>query len=144
MAIKWFAVKTLYRSQTNDRPEKPDLFYDPDATLLEERILLIKAKSRAEAVHKAEREARDYARKGECENPYRQRISTDYIGYCDVFEIGGALADKTEIFLNTRLVSRRITDRKLARIYTTRAPQQQVKTKWKKFMNRDYTPKEKP
>jgi len=117
--------------------------HDPDAHLFEERILLIKAKDRREALCKAEREARDYARKGTCVNPYGQTITTQYLGFCEVYEIGRSLADKNEIFVTTRLISRKIPSAKIARIYMGKRRSPYEKNKRKKFINREYSPEEK-
>ena len=138
MAVKWFAVKTLYRSKARGRPEKPDLRYDPDATLLEERLLLIKAKNTTEAISKAERDAKDYAQKASCTNPYNQEIVTYYIGYYDIFELSVPPADKVEVFSMTRLISQRIPDKRLMHIYIGKRDFKYAKGKKKKFSNRDF------
>jgi len=140
MASKWFTVKTLYRSYAEGRPEKPDLAYDPDATAVEERILLIKAKSKEDAASKAEREAKDYAEKGTCHNPYNQKIVTYYTGYQDIYEIQGNLSDKREIFSTTRIISKRVADKKIAHIYMGKRKFSYGKGKRRKFINREYTP----
>ncbi len=140
--MKWFAVKTIYRSDTTQRPVKPDLNYDPDATSLEERILLIKARTRREAQAKAEKEARLYADRLTCTNPYQQKVVTRYTGYCDIYELNHNPADKAEVYSASRIVSRRIKDRKLARIYTGRHDRDNGRGKWKKFINARYEPKQ--
>jgi len=138
--MKWFAVKTLYRSEAHNRPEKPDLGYDPDATSFEERILLIKARTRSEAVVKAEREARNFATQSGCVNPYGQHVITRYMGYCDLVELKDHPGDKVEIFNTHRIVNRRISDRKLGRLYAGKRPRNSAQGKWRKFINRDYHP----
>jgi len=139
--MKWFAVKTIYRSDTAQRPVKPDLNYDPDATSMEERTLLIKACTRREALSKAEKEARSYADKMSCVNPYQQRVTTRYTGFYDVFELPVAPGDKSEVFSVSRIISRRINDRKLARIYAGRHSRDDGRGKWKKFINHQYEPR---
>ncbi|MDP2652640.1 MAG: DUF4288 domain-containing protein [Candidatus Omnitrophota bacterium] len=140
--MKWFAVKTLYRSTVETRPEKPDLFYDPDATLVEERVLLIKAKSRGEALDKAGREAGDYVQKTKCFNPYNQEILTRLLPFMDVYELSGNPGDKMEIFATTRLMSCRIPDRKVAQVLIGPKAHDKMDSKRKKFMNRDYQPQD--
>jgi len=139
MAAQWFAVKTLYRSETVERPENPDRFYDPDMTLLEERVLLIKASGRGEALSKAEREARDYAAKTHCVNPYSQTVRTVYLGDCEIYELTGTPADKTEIFTTTRLISKRVPDHKIKHIYLGRHERAPAQSKRKKFINKNYS-----
>ncbi|HPB67755.1 MAG TPA: DUF4288 domain-containing protein [Candidatus Omnitrophota bacterium] len=137
MPVKWFSVKTLYRITAQGLPEKPDLSFDPDATLVEERILLIKAHHAREAIAKAEREAVDYARRRGCVNPYNQKMCTTYLGFYDIIELSGILQDKTEVFFAARLVSRKVSDQKIARIYIgkRRGAQQMI---YKKFVNKEY------
>ncbi len=110
-------------------PEKLDLSFDPDATLVEERILLIKA-------HYA-REAMDYARRRRCVNPYNQKMCTTYLGFYDIIELSGIPQDKTEVFSAARLVSRKVSDQKVARIYIgkRRGTKQMIH---KKFVNKEY------
>jgi len=143
MAANWYCIKTLYRSYTEGRPEKPDLIYDPDATLAEERNLLFKAKNKREALVKAEREAKDYAEKTQYTNPYGQIVKTKYLGYHDIWEIEGNLADKQEIFCTSRVMSKKISDSKIAFIYIGKRNEHFAKTKRKKFINREYVHQEK-
>ena len=142
MAVKWFSVKTLYRTMAKGLPQKPDLSFDPDATLVEERVLLIKAHNEREALSKAEREARDYARRRECTNPYNQKLCTSYIGFYDIMELPENPQDKSEIFSVTRLVSRKITDQKAARIYIGKRPGARHVIP-RKFINNAYKTEEK-
>jgi hypothetical protein len=81
---KWFGVKTVYRTRTKGRPRHRDATYDPTATVVEERVLLFRARSFGEAIRKAEREARDYAR-FRYRNAYGQTVITRYIGSCNAF-----------------------------------------------------------
>jgi len=78
LATKWFTIKTFYRSFAQGRPVKPDRFYDPEATLVEERTQLIKAKNRAEAIKKVEKDANQYAKRVRYTNPYEQEIVMKY------------------------------------------------------------------
>lgn len=144
MASKWFAVKTFYRSDTRDRPVRPDKYYDPDVTVLEERVILIKAKSRQEAAIKAEKEAMDYARFAVCRNPYEQKIETRYLGYYDIFELEKSPDDKTEIFVTTRLISRKVNNGKIAHVYGAPKEGRFDKSRRKKFLNQEYRPKGAP
>ena len=138
MSSNWFCVKTLYRAYADGRPEKPDLIYDPDATLVEERNLLFKAKNKREAIMKAEREAKDYAEQSQYINPYGQNVRTRYLGYHDIWEIDGGLADKQEIFCMSRVMSKKVSDSKVAFMCIEKRVEKVVKTKRKKFINRDY------
>jgi hypothetical protein len=136
--VKWFSVKTLYRSTAAGLPEKPDLHYDPEATLMEERILFVRAKNLPEAVAKAEREAGDYAQKVSFLNPYNQKVTTRYLGFYEAFELNENPGDKVEIYSSGRLVNSRISDAKVAHVYIGKRSGQVPKGRWKKFTNREY------
>lgn len=69
---KWFGVKTLYRACARGRPTKRDRHYQPDATLIEERVVLVRAADFDHALKGANREALAYARDG-YENQYGQK-----------------------------------------------------------------------
>ena len=47
--MPWFGAKTLYRLTAKGRAKNTDQCYDPDATLLEERVVLFEAKSAEQA-----------------------------------------------------------------------------------------------
>ncbi len=142
MANKWFAVRTLYRSRTDERPVKPDLSYDPDATLVEERVVLIRASGRQEAQAKALREARDYAATGTFLNPYEQTVKTDLLKTCDVYELMENPADKSEVFVASHLMSRRVGDAKVEKIFTPRRVLDHKKGRYRKFIKQEYNPEE--
>jgi hypothetical protein len=106
---KWFGVKTVYRSRATGRPLKRDRHYDPDATLIEERIVLIRATDFDQALKAAEREALRYVRDGH-ENLYGQRIETRFLGACDAFELFDPPGPHGEVYSRTEIVSRGITN----------------------------------
>ena len=55
---KWYGIRSLYRWAAVGRPKNPDESYVKDATLVEERIVLIKARSDEEAMRKAKKEGK--------------------------------------------------------------------------------------
>ena len=138
MASKWFCVKTLYRSYTEGRPVKPDRLYDPDATLIEERLVLLKARDKREAVIKAEREARDYAQKTTYINPYEQKVLTRYTGFYDLWEVQGTLQDRQELYSMGRVISRKVSDAKAAFLYIGKRSADPSRGRHRKFMNKTY------
>ena len=101
---------------------------------------MIKGKSRREAIGKAQKEANDYAMKITCVNPYHQKIATECLNVYDIYELKVNPGDKTEIFSMTRMMSRRIPNSKVVRIYIGKRQHHYGKGKWKKFVNRDYNP----
>lgn len=131
----WYAVKTFYRSKADGRPERPDRFYDPDAVLVEERTLLIRAAGRVEALKKAERDAEDYARRIKYKNPYGQDVSMKYLGLYDICELSESLVDKTELFVSSHIMSCHVNDQKIAHAYIPRPDPDLMQSKRKKFLN---------
>lgn len=110
MAWKWFGVKTLTRVEAVGVPEYIDDNFDKDATLLEERIVLIKARSFDEAIKKGEKEAREYL--SVYKNAYGQKVESRYLEYCDAFELfDEPNVSGTELFSSTEIISKDITDR---------------------------------
>ncbi|MGE0267742.1 MAG: DUF4288 domain-containing protein [Candidatus Omnitrophota bacterium] len=137
MAANFYTVKTIFRCFAAGRPDKPDQFFDPDATLVEERIQLVKAKSKEEAQKKAEKDANEYAKRVKFFNPYNQAVTLEYTGLCEVYEIERALSDMTEIYSNSKVMDKKITISKIAHVYLNKK-QPYNKSKRKKFINREY------
>jgi hypothetical protein len=139
MATHWYVVKTFYRSIAEGRAEKPDRYCDPEATLLEERSLLIKAPHKTEAIKKAEKEALDYAHKVGYQNHYNQTIRTQYLGLYDIYKVDGSLQDKKEIFFTNRIINKRVSKKKIAHTYIPKKERDLMRSKRKKFVNREFT-----
>ena len=106
--------QTLYRTRASGRPDKRDRHYDPDGTLIEERIVLIRATDFGHALRAARREAITYARNGH-ENLYGQRVHGSFLGVCDAFELFDPPAAQREVYSRTEIVSRRITNAAVVR-----------------------------
>ena len=101
----WYAVKTLYRTTATGLPARRDAHLDRNATLVEERVVLVRARSFDEAIRKGEKEARDYARGASYRNPYGQRVATRYLGECDAFQLAADPAHGREVYSRTEIVS---------------------------------------
>lgn len=106
---KWFGVKTLYRACARGRPTKRDRHYQPDATLIEERVVLVRAADFDHALKGANREALAYARDG-YENLYGQKIETTFLGACDAFELFDPPGPAREVYSRTEIASRRLSN----------------------------------
>ncbi|MGI5864599.1 MAG: DUF4288 domain-containing protein [Myxococcales bacterium] len=111
MPASWYGVKTIYRIEAAGRPKGADEDYDPEATMFEERIVLVQASSLQGAIEKAERDAREYAEGFEHENPYGQKVRCRYLGEYDVFEMLTKPADRVEVYSRTELVSKKVKDK---------------------------------
>lgn len=83
---RWFGVKTLYRSRAQGLATGKDRQYRPGITLVEERLVLFRARASSDALRQAEREARKYAR-DRFRNAYGQRVVTEYLGYCEAYDM---------------------------------------------------------
>jgi|SRR5262245_42940446 len=111
----WFGIKTVYRIAPIGRRLGSDSAASGDMTLVEERVVLLKARSGREAIRKAEMEARKYASDVRHRNPYGQPVRARYLGYCDAFTINGPVIIGTEVFSSTEVVSRRLSDRSIVK-----------------------------
>ena len=109
MAWKWFGVRTLYRWEAKGRPVRRPAHYDPKMTLVEDRVVLVKARGHREAIRKGEQEAKRYVN-GAVVNPFGQKVRIRYLGVCDAGEIYEDLATGAELFSDTYAVSRDCSD----------------------------------
>ncbi len=109
MAWKWFGVKTLTRCEAIGKPKSIDENFDEDATLIEERIVLIKARSFDEAIKKGEKEAENYL--AEYKNFYGQKVEQRYLKVCDAFELFEEPNENgVEVYSSTEMVSQKVKD----------------------------------
>jgi hypothetical protein len=113
MAWTWYSVKTLYRTEAIGRPAFKDEDYDGAVTLVEERIVLFKARNFKEAILKAEKEARNYAADIAYENIYGQRVHVRYMETYMAYELFDEPGKGIEVFSDTELVNKRITDKSI-------------------------------
>ncbi len=108
---KWYGVKTVYRLEPAGPPEATDKDFWGEGSLVEERIVVFRARTFSEAIRKAEREATAYAASIRDRNPYGQRLVTRYLGACDAYEMTDApLTSGSEVFSMTELVRRSVKD----------------------------------
>ena len=107
--LNWYGVKTLYRAAPAGRARGTDRFYSADVTLVEERVIVVRARTGDGAIRKAEVEAKRYATKSH-HNPYGQRVRTKYLGYVDAYHMFDELQEGAEVFSDTEVVSRKVSD----------------------------------
>jgi hypothetical protein len=111
---EWFGVKTLYRVAPEGRPLGKDRFYSASMTLIEERVIVVRARSADEAARMGRREAAQYAR-GHRRNPYGQRVRVRFMGYIYVYDIDQPVREGIEVFSTTEVMSRAVPDRAVIR-----------------------------
>jgi uncharacterized protein DUF4288 len=108
--LNWYGVKTLYRAAPVGRARGTDGLYSVDVTLVEERVIVVRARTGDDAIRMAEVEAKKYATKSH-HNPYGQRVRTRYLGYVDAYHMFDELHEGAEVFSETEVVSRKVSDR---------------------------------
>ncbi|HQZ82563.1 MAG TPA: DUF4288 domain-containing protein [Pyrinomonadaceae bacterium] len=109
MVWKWFGVKTLFRWEAIGKRRSVDESYHDDATLVEERIVLIRARSFDEAIKKGEKEAENYS--AEYKSFYGQKVKQRYLKVCDAFELFDEPNESgVEVFSLIETVSKKIED----------------------------------
>lgn len=139
MPWKWFGVKTVLRTEAQGVPTSQDSSYDSEATLVEERVLLVRARSFAEAIVKAESEVKEYA-SGQYSNHYGQVIKQRYLGACDVFELYEDPASQVEVFSTTELVPQSISDDDIVNQHFGAKKSSDEMQKRRKFFNIELAP----
>src|SRR5438093_2174363 len=112
---KWFGVKTLHRVTPSGRPIATDNDYSRSMTLVEERVVVLRARSFDEAVSKAEAEAKEYSRSCRHRNRYGQRVQSRYIGYCDAYLFDDAPSNRSEVYSETEVIPRQVSDRAIVK-----------------------------
>lgn len=137
MRWKWYGVKTVFRTDASGRT-KLDVPNDyDDATLVEERVVLIRARSSDEAIRKAEAEAKAYA-KETYRNVYEQTVKCRYLGACDAFELYEEPAQGVEVFSSTEVISRRVSDKDVVNQHIGKTETAITSDKRRKFRNIEF------
>jgi hypothetical protein len=109
MAWKWFGVKTLTRWEAIGQPQTVDENYDDDSTMLEERVVLIKARTFDEAIRKGEKDANENS--SDYRNFYGQTVRLRYLECCDAFELfEEPTQNGVEVFSSIETVSSKVKD----------------------------------
>lgn len=123
---KWFGVKSIYRTQAEGAALAKDELYRSDFTLLEERVVLIRARNQREAYQKAEQDAEGYVQDSH-RNVYGQKVVTRCLGVFDVYKLlDEEPASGVEIFSSTEAVSSRISDEDLIQRLMLGEPEEEV------------------
>jgi hypothetical protein len=104
---KWYAVKTLYRwtAAPSSRLRRSKSLRG--ATLIEERVVLVRAAGHDEAIARAKVEGAEY-RRGTYMNPFGQRVRIRNLPCWESHELFGPPGDLQEAFSATELVDSRI------------------------------------
>jgi hypothetical protein len=133
----WFAVKSLYRSEIVGDPRVVDEDYDPDGTLVEERVILVRADSHKKALQKAEAEAERYP--SQHINPYGQLVVWRRSELLDSFQLFDKPGDGREVWSTMTVVPSAVTDEDLAIQRFGPIESKDSLRRRKKFLNREFS-----
>jgi hypothetical protein len=107
-ARKWFGVKMVLRTVATGRARGRDADYDRDGTLVEERVVVVRAHhgkdAFARARQKVAKELSSYR------NVYGQTVRQRILSGHEVYELYDPPSDGAEVFSTTTRVPKTITD----------------------------------
>jgi hypothetical protein len=110
----WYGVGTLVRLIATGKPKKTDKHFDPTSTLVEDRVVLLRADSFDSAIEKAEKEAQQYCRRTRFTNIYGQSVRMKFLRMVDAFSLPDQeLVVGSEVYSSTTLVPHSLSDAKL-------------------------------
>ncbi len=109
----WFAVKSLYRTVVTEPPKVTDADYDPASDLIEERVVLIRARTADKALRLARREANRYAKEDVRTNPYGQQVVTRRLEILESCWLSDSPGDRREIWSSMSRMPSELTDAQL-------------------------------
>jgi hypothetical protein len=136
---KWYGVRSLYRITAVGRPKASDDSFDSGAALVEERVVLIRARNGPEALEKAKAEGRAYARSFRSTNVDGQKVRARMLRDFDAFEMFEVPGAGAEVFSTTEDVdAAEPDDRIVRRVFgLVSSPTDEVPWNRFKFMSRD-------
>jgi hypothetical protein len=110
----WYGVRTLYRVIAEGEPRTRDKHFDPESTLIEDRVVLFQATSFDDAIQQAIKEARSYCKGIRYVNPYGQKVRMRVLDAHDAYEISEMPDRKpgagSEVYSLTELVRASVSD----------------------------------
>ena len=134
--LRWFGVKTVYRTSTVGKPLVLDSDYDDEGTLVEERVVLVRARDHHAALKRAEWEAAKYAKNSHT-NPYGQSVVTRRLKAIETFELYDDPDSLTEVWSSTRVSPASISNRQLVEVFFGSTEKKPQLWRRKKFLNRE-------
>ncbi len=135
MNWKWFGTKTLYRWEASGKSSHTDRRFDGSATLVEERIVILKARNFNEAISKSEKEAQDYCSDQIFKNLYGESVSIRFLKCCDAFELFEAPDSNVEVYSNNFITDKQVKDKELVNRFLGKRETKMQKESRRRFMN---------
>ncbi|MFW2331194.1 MAG: DUF4288 domain-containing protein [Nitrospinota bacterium] len=116
--MKWFGVKTVYMTRTTGKVHSTRSKVHPSSVMIEERVVMFKARNIESAIKKGEREAKEYI-DGDEDNitPYGQIARQRYVGCCDAYMLDDKLGDGQKVYSATEV---RLTKPTKAELYNSK------------------------
>ena len=112
---QWYGVKTVFRETPQGSPKGRDQRYVKGLTLVEERVVLIRARNFDEALRKGEKESKRYIESTEARNRYGQRLVSREI-FCEAYDMSPEDPEAgVELFSAMEVVPGSVSDEKLLR-----------------------------
>lgn len=113
MSWSWYGVKTIYETTVSLVSPRQRKGGKRSERLVEERVVLFKARTADEAIVKAEAEARRYTQGLRYRNQDGNLVKTSYLGAADAFSIGSEPTNGREVYSSHRLVRDEVRDREV-------------------------------
>ena len=105
-------MRTLYRLAAEGTPKSRDRHFDPESTLIEDRVVLFQAIDFDDAIAQGIKEGRSYCRQTKFVNLYGQKVRMRFLDACDAFKIfEGKPAAGIEAYSSTELAPASVSDR---------------------------------
>ena len=104
--MPWFGGKAVFRLSIVRRDGEGS----SDATIVEERVLILNADDADGAIQRLEMLAGDYVNQGSWLNADGQQVRTRRLAAVDVYRISNDIADGAEIYSRTEIVQANVSD----------------------------------
>jgi hypothetical protein len=133
----WWVVASLFRTEIADPPRVIDADYDPDGMLVEQRVVLIRARSHRKALRKGRSEADKYCSKHV--NSYGQRVVWRRLKVLYSGPLFWAPGDGREVWSMTTVAPSSTTDKELETRLFGPDESKETLSRRKKYFNREWS-----
>lgn len=112
--LRWYGVRSQVRLVATGKPKRPGVEYDPESTLVEDRVVLFRAESFESVIAQGEAEAREYCRRIRFSNIYGQNVRLKFAGIVDAFSMADFKpGHAAEVYSGTTIVPSEVTNQEL-------------------------------